>query len=147
MFRRRLSLAQFEFSPNNIEHVRRYSGLKAMISGQSREQLFFEIFNRRSEKNGCARHTLWHCISSLVRNHSVKYLLLGGGGAQQDPILSGRTSIKVPAKYPPDLCWKGQPPKEEYNYVLVDVEPGHSTKFTPNRLRPWSAKPFENVEL
>jgi hypothetical protein len=82
-----------------------------------------------------------------VRNHSVKYLLLGGGGAQQDPILSGRTSIKVPAKYPPDLCWKGQPPKEEYNYVLVDVEPGHSTKFTPNRLRPWSAKPFENVEL
>ena len=54
----------------------------------------------------------------------VKYLMLGGGGAEQDPILPGRTSIKVPADYPPDLYWKGEPPKEEYNYVLVDVEPG-----------------------
>jgi hypothetical protein len=27
----------------------------------------------------------------------VKYLMLGGGGAEQDPILPGRTSIKVPA--------------------------------------------------
>jgi len=77
----------------------------------------------------------------------VKYLLLGGGGAEQDPILPGRTSIKVPADYPPDLYWKGQPPKEEYNYVLVDVEPGQSTKFTLNRFRPWSAKPFESVAL
>ena len=37
----------------------------------------------------------------------VKYLLVGGGGAEQDPILPGRTSIKVPADYPQDLCWKG----------------------------------------
>ena len=42
----------------------------------------------------------------------VKYLMLGGGGAEQDPILPGRTSIKVPADYPPDLYWKGQPPQE-----------------------------------
>jgi len=28
----------------------------------------------------------------------VKYLMLGGGGAEQDPILPGRTSIKVPAE-------------------------------------------------
>jgi Calcineurin-like phosphoesterase len=77
----------------------------------------------------------------------VKYLLLGGGGAEQDPILPGRTSIKVPADYPPDLYRKGQPPKEEYNYVLVDVEPGKNTKFTVNRFRPWSANPFESVEL
>ena len=54
----------------------------------------------------------------------VKYLMLGGGGAEQDPILPGRTKINLPADYPPDLYWKGQPPKEEYNYVLVDVEPG-----------------------
>ena len=54
----------------------------------------------------------------------VKYLMLGGGGAEQDPILPGRTSIKLPADYPPDLYWKGEPPKEEYNYVLVDVRPG-----------------------
>jgi hypothetical protein len=77
----------------------------------------------------------------------VKYLLLGGGGAEQDPILPGRTSIKVPADYPPDLYWKGQPPKEEYNYVLVDVKPGQKTKFTLNRFRPWSAEPFATVEL
>ncbi len=41
----------------------------------------------------------------------VKYLMLGGGGAEQDPILPGRTSIKVPADYPPDLYWKGEPPE------------------------------------
>ncbi len=77
----------------------------------------------------------------------VKYLLLGGGGAEQDPILPGRTSIKVPANYPPDLYWKGQPPKEEYNYLLVDVKPGQKTKFTLNRFRPWASKPFESVEV
>jgi Calcineurin-like phosphoesterase len=72
----------------------------------------------------------------------VKYLLLGGGGAEQDPILPGRTSIKVPADYPPELYWKGQPPQEEYNYALVDVEPGQKTKFTLTRYRPGSAEPF-----
>jgi hypothetical protein len=77
----------------------------------------------------------------------VKYLMLGGGGAEQDPILPGRTSIKVPADYPPDLYWKGQPPQEEYNYVLVDVQPGQKTKFTLNRFRPWSAEPFGTEEL
>ena len=77
----------------------------------------------------------------------VKYLMLGGGGAEQDPILPGRTSIKQPADYPPDLYWKGQPPKEEYNYVLVDVKPGEKTKFTLNRFRPGSSEPFATVEL
>jgi predicted phosphohydrolase len=78
----------------------------------------------------------------------VKYLMLGGGGAEQDPILPGRTSIKtLPADYPPDLYWKGQPPHEEYNYVLVDVKPGEKTKFTLNRFRPGSAEPFASVEL
>jgi hypothetical protein len=72
----------------------------------------------------------------------VKYLLMGGGGAEQDPILPGRTSIKVPADYPPDLYWKGRPPQEEYNYVLVDVEPDEKTKFTLTRYRPGSAEPF-----
>jgi calcineurin-like phosphoesterase family protein len=85
--------------------------------------------------------------TELYEVDGVKYLLLGGGGAEQDPILPGRTSIKVPADYPPDLYWKGQPPKEEYNYVLVDVEPGQKTKFTLNRFRPWSAEPFATVEL
>ncbi len=77
----------------------------------------------------------------------VKYLMLGGGGAEQDPILPGRTSIKVPAGYPPDLYWKGQPPQEEYNYVLVDVEPGQKTKFTLTRYRPGSAEPFGTEAL
>jgi hypothetical protein len=85
--------------------------------------------------------------TELYEVDGVKYLLLGGGGAEQDPILPGRTSIKVPAGYPPDLYWKGQPPKEEYNYLLVDVQPEQQTKFTLNRFRPWAAKPFESVEL
>jgi hypothetical protein len=77
----------------------------------------------------------------------VKYLMLGGGGAEQDPILPGRTSIKVPADYPQDLYWKGHPPIEDYNYVLVDVEPGQKTKFTLNRFRPTSAEPFATESL
>jgi hypothetical protein len=77
----------------------------------------------------------------------VKYLVLGGGGAEQDPILPGRTSLKLPASYPPDQYWKGEPPREEYNYVLVDVQPGQPTKFTLNRFRPGSAAPFAAVEL
>ena len=77
----------------------------------------------------------------------VKYLLLGGGGAEQDPILPGRTHLKLPADYPPDLYWKGAAPKEEYNYLLVDVKPGQATRFTLNRFRPWSAEPFATVEL
>jgi hypothetical protein len=86
--------------------------------------------------------------TELYEVDGIKYLLLGGGGAEQDPILPGRTHIKVPPDYPPDLYWKGQPPKEEYNYVLVDVaEPGQQTTFTLSRFRPWSAQPFETVEL
>ena len=38
----------------------------------------------------------------------VKYLLLGGGGAEQDPILPGGRTFTVPADYPPDLYWKGR---------------------------------------
>jgi hypothetical protein len=77
----------------------------------------------------------------------VKYLLIGGGGAEQDPILPGRTHAKVPVDYPLDQYWKGASPKEDYNYVIVDVKPGQKTKFTLNRLRPWSVEPFATVEL
>jgi Calcineurin-like phosphoesterase len=85
--------------------------------------------------------------TELFEVDGVKYLLLGGGGAEQDPILPGRTAIKVPADYPPDRYWKGEPPKEEYNYLLVDVQPGQKIKFTLNRFRPWSAEPFATVEV
>jgi len=77
----------------------------------------------------------------------VKYLMLGGGGAEQDPILPGRSHVKVPADYPPDQYWKGEDRKEDYNYLLVDVQPGQKTKFTLNRFRPWSPEPFSTVEL
>lgn len=77
----------------------------------------------------------------------VKYIVLGGGGAEQDPILPGRTAIPRPAGYPLDLYWQGQPPKEEYNYVMVHVTPGQKSKFTLKRFRPWSATPFEEVAL
>jgi hypothetical protein len=77
----------------------------------------------------------------------VKYLVLGGGGAEQDPILPGRTHIKVPANYPPDQYWQGAKPREEYNYLLVSVRPGERTRFTLNRYRPWATQRFESVDL
>lgn len=77
----------------------------------------------------------------------VKYLLLGGGGAEQDPLLPTKTPKKFAPDYPQDLYWRGQGPKEEYNYVLAEVKPGQPTKFILNRYRPWSAEPFESVEL
>ena len=46
--------------------------------------------------------------TELYEVDGVKYLLLGGGGAEQDPILPGRTTIKVPPNYPQDHYWKGQ---------------------------------------
>jgi hypothetical protein len=61
--------------------------------------------------------------------------------------INGAEACKVPADYPPDLYWRSQPPKEEYNYVLVDLQPGQKTKFTLKRFRPWSAEPFATVEL
>jgi hypothetical protein len=69
--------------------------------------------------------------------------MLGGGGAEQDPILPGRTHIKVPDGYPLDEYWKGAAPKEDCNYVHADVKPGQPTKFTLNRFRPGAAEPFE----
>ncbi len=77
----------------------------------------------------------------------VKYLMLGGGGAEQDPILPGRTHIKVPANYPQDLYWKGEDRQEEYNYVLVDVQPGQKAAFTLKRFRPGATEPFATVKL
>lgn len=85
--------------------------------------------------------------TELYEVDGVKYMLLGGGGAEQDPILPGRTHIKVPDGYPPDLYWKGESPKEDYNYVQVEVKPGQKTKFTLNRFRPWSSEPFATVRL
>jgi hypothetical protein len=85
--------------------------------------------------------------TELYQVDGVKYLMLGGGGAEQDPILPGRSQAKVPADYPPELYWKGEDRKEEYNYVLVDVQPGQETKLTLKRFRPWSAEQFASVEL
>jgi hypothetical protein len=85
--------------------------------------------------------------TELYDVEGVKYLMLGGGGAEQDPILPGRTSIKVPANYPPDLYWKGKPPLEEYNYVLVDIEPDQKNRFSLTRYRPGSAEPFATEAL
>ncbi len=77
----------------------------------------------------------------------VKYVLAGGGGAEQDPILPGRTDFKVPEGYPPDQYWRGESPKEDYNWIHVEVRPEHATKFTLNRFRPWAHQPFESIEL
>ncbi len=53
----------------------------------------------------------------------------------------------MPASYPPDQYWKGENPREEYNYILVDVQPGRPTKFTLNRFRPETAEPFATLAL
>ena len=53
----------------------------------------------------------------------VKYLVLGGGGAEKDPILPGRTHNRVPVGYPLDRYWKGEAPNEDYNYLHVEVSP------------------------
>lgn len=86
--------------------------------------------------------------TELFQADGVKYFVLGGGGAEQDPILPGRTSVKnLPANYPRDLYWKGEPPKEEYNYLHVELTPGQPAKFTINRFRPQSAEPYAAVEV
>jgi len=86
--------------------------------------------------------------TELFQVDGVKYFVLGGGGAEQDPILPGRTTIKnLPADYPEDLYWKGEPPREDYNYLHVEVRPGKRTKFTINRFRPESAEPYAAVEV
>jgi Calcineurin-like phosphoesterase len=86
--------------------------------------------------------------TELFQVDGVKYLVLGGGGAEQDPILPGRTSVSnLPADYPKDLYWNGAPLQEEYNYLHVDVVPGQPTKFTINRFRPQSAEPYAAVEV
>jgi hypothetical protein len=84
--------------------------------------------------------------TELFQVEGIKYFVLGGGGAEQDPILPGRTTIKsLPADYPRDLYWKGEPPREDYNYLHVQVTPGQPTKFTINRFRPQSAEPYATV--
>jgi hypothetical protein len=84
--------------------------------------------------------------TELFQVDGIKYFVLGGGGAEQDPILPGRTTIKnLPANYPKDMYWKGQPPREDYNYLQVQVTPGQPTKFTINRFRPQSAEPYATV--
>jgi len=77
----------------------------------------------------------------------VKYFVLGGGGAEQEPILPGPIKFHPPADYPADLYWNGKPPEEEYNFVHVEVQPGKPTQFTMHRFRPESSEPFAVVEL
>src|SRR4029077_1970598 len=78
----------------------------------------------------------------------VKYFVLGGGGAEQDPILPGRTTIKnLPAEYPKDLHWKGEHPREGSHSLHVGVKPGQPTKFTISCFRPQSAEPYAAVEM
>lgn len=85
--------------------------------------------------------------TELFQVDGVKYLVLGGGGAEQEPTLPGTTKVHLPAGYPADLYWKDELPEEEYNFVHVEVQPGQPTRFTLHRFRPWSATPFATVEL
>jgi hypothetical protein len=76
----------------------------------------------------------------------VKYLLLGGGGAEQDPILPGRSTIKVPADYPSELYWKGRVARRSTTTFWLtsspDRRPNSPSSVTgrrrPSRLAPWN---------
>ncbi len=85
--------------------------------------------------------------TEIFQVDGVKYFVLGGGGAEQEPILPDSTKVHLPADYPADLYWKGEAPEEDYNLVHVEVQPGQPTQFTLHRFRPGSAEPFATVEL
>lgn len=77
----------------------------------------------------------------------VKYLVLGGGGAEQDPNLPGRSHLNLPKGYPRDLYWGDKSRQEDYNYVIVNVSQDKKTTFLLKRFRPIAAKAFESVSL
>lgn len=76
----------------------------------------------------------------------VKYVVMGAA-------VPSRTRSCPPdgdpasGRLPSDLYWQGQPPKEEYNYLVVEVTPGKPSVFRLNRFRPRSSTPFEEVKL
>jgi hypothetical protein len=76
----------------------------------------------------------------------VKYFVLGGGGAEQNPILPGRTHNQFPMVIRWTSIGRAKLPKR-ITTICVEVKPGQPTKFSTNRFRPWSAEPFATVEL
>lgn len=72
--------------------------------------------------------------------------MLGGGGAERAASSWAEHSTKCrPDDYPLDQFWKGEAPKQDYNYMHVGSE-GQPTRFTLNRFRPWSAEALAIVE-
>ena len=76
----------------------------------------------------------------------VKYLLMGGGGAEQDPILPGRTTSRFPPAIRRTSIGRAQPPRRNTTTCLWTCSPDrrrslHSTASGRGRLnlsRPWS---------
>lgn len=75
----------------------------------------------------------------------VRYLVLGGGGAEQFPILK-KQGLTLPQDYPKDLYWGGEERIEDYNYLIVNAGPGDK-RFTIHRYRPGTSEPLQEVEL
>jgi hypothetical protein len=99
-----------------------------------------------------ATHELVEMVMPFMTHSEVTYLTVDKGwiteaSVEDVKLLPGVRRTMFRLHGPPDLYWKGAPPKEEYNFLLVDVQPGQKTKFTLNRFRPWSAEPFATVEL
>jgi hypothetical protein len=80
--------------------------------------------------------------TELYQVDGVRYLVLGGGGGEQnlDKVL------EMPAGYPEELYWRGQPRKLEYNYALVRVSPD-GVRIRLQRFRPNEFEPFAAVEV
>lgn len=79
--------------------------------------------------------------TELYEVDEIRYLVLGGGGAEQD-----YQTHTPPKGYPEELYWKGEPRVEDYNYLRVEVfEQG--TRMWLRQYRPGAENPVQEVEL
>ena len=73
---------------------------------------------------------------------ALSQLVIGGSRPVSDASITRYLPFKSK-----DLYWKGEPPREDYNYLHVEVRPGQPKRFTINRFRPQSAEPYAAVEV
>jgi hypothetical protein len=79
--------------------------------------------------------------TEAYRVDGVRYLVVGGGGGEQ-----GFDVLEMPAGYPPDLYWQGEPRQLDYNYLLVRVGP-QGLRITLERFRPNQFQPYGRVSV
>lgn len=78
--------------------------------------------------------------SELYYQDGIRYLVLGGGGADQ--VYSTLDCAESDPYCQNELYWRRQPRMMEFNYLSVAVN-GNRIGFTLNRWRPEGATPFQ----